>query len=528
MKIKIGEFYLAVPLALILCAAAGCATSRQLNISSQPPGATIYVDGKDVGVAPVQQLVQWPNKKTYVVVSAKKQDYQSVTYKYGRAEAEAAQNPWPINFSLTQVSVAGTLNISCNIPDANVVVSANGKQWKYKVSDPIKLPFTRKNGNSPWSAFAIRVFKDKYEYKPAKGPAIREFSMTVSPANFPADGRLFVDLEPIEYYLGVILRYELGGDGFRIGEEKFLSQVGEIEQEPRASAVTMVSDLPSNLPLIETKLSVSPSGDVLYTLPVWVGGSIKGANLWMQHGVEKSQLTDGNYFDLTPGVSADGKWIYFSSNRSGKFNIWRIQANGKGGIGQITDSPSSQDDYEPVLSPDGKHLAYASLRTGSKVWQIWFCDPDGALPTQICEGGQPAWSPDSSKLAYVAANPTTGKDNIWIVDADGSNPRCIAQSAASNFRHPDWTPDGRIVYDSDTGVNNTTQKHNFDIWIVNADGSNPTQLTVNGSYDADPAVTPGGKSVFFLSNRGVQEDMQDNLQIWRLDLASSQNQASLR
>jgi hypothetical protein len=115
----------------------------------------------------------------------------------------------------------------------------------------------------------------------------------------------------------------------------------------------MVSDLPLDLPLIETKLSVTPDGKVVYTLPAWKSGRATGANLWMQHGMEKSQLTDGNYFDLTPSVSADNKWIYFSSDRSGKFNIWRIQANGKGGIGQITDSPSSQADYEPVLSPDG-------------------------------------------------------------------------------------------------------------------------------------------------------------------------------
>jgi Tol biopolymer transport system component len=77
-------------------------------------------------------------------------------------------------------------------------------------------------------------------------------------------------------------------------------------------------------------------------------------------------------------------------------------------------------------------------------------------------------------------------------------------------------------------VNTTTERHNFDIWSINVDGTNPTQLTVNGSYDADPAVSPDGKSVFFISNRGVQEDMQDNLQIWRLDLISSHAQASLR
>jgi hypothetical protein len=387
----------------------------------------------------------------------------------------------------------------------------------------VTLRFTRRTPTSPWSTKRIEVGKDKYEYKPAVGQTTRYFNTVLSPANFPSDGQLYVNLQPIEFYLGVILYYQLNGDGFSIQSQKVWSQVGEIEKEPRASTVTMISDLPVDLPLVETKLSVTPQGDVVYTLPVWQSSAStpKGANLWMQHDVEKSQLTDGNYFDLAPSVSADGKWIYFSSDRSGKFNIWRIQANGKGGIGQITDSPSSQADYEPVLSPDGKHLAYSSLRTGSKVWQIWFSGPDGSLQTQICEGHEPAWSPDSSKLAYVATDPTTQMEDIWIIDADGSNPRCIAQSGTCNFRHPVWTPNGQsIVYDSDAAVN-TMQQPNFDIWAVNADGSGQTQLTVNGSYDADPAVTPDGKSVYFLSNRGVQEDMQDNLQIWKIDLVDN-------
>jgi TolB protein len=255
-------------------------------------------------------------------------------------------------------------------------------------------------------------------------------------------------------------------------------------------------------------------------MPVWTGGKEpKGANLWLQRGVEKSQLTDGNYYDVTPCVSSDGKWIYFSSDRSGKLSLWRIQVNGKGGIGQITDSPSSRVDYEPVLSPDGKQLAYSSLRLGSKAPQIWICNPDGTLETQIREGREPAWSPDSSKLAYVATDTTTTNDDLWVIDADGSNPRCIASSATCNFRHPVWTPDGRsILYDADLAMN-SMDKPNFDIWIMNQDGTGQIQLTVNGSYDAYPAVTSDGRSVYFLSNRGVQAQMQNNLQIWKMDLA---------
>ncbi|MEY2428867.1 MAG: hypothetical protein QOJ40_1752, partial [Verrucomicrobiota bacterium] len=80
------------------------------------------------------------------------------------------------------------------------------------------------------------------------------------------------------------------------------------------------------------------------------------------------------------------------------------------------------------------------------------------------------------------------------------------------------SPDGAsLLYDCDKSMN-AEQKPNFDIWMVNGDGSEPTQLTFNGSYDSCPAITPEGKSVYFLSNRGVQREMQNNLQIWRIDL----------
>ena len=56
-------------------------------------------------------------------------------------------------------------------------------------------------------------------------------------------------------------------------------------------------------------------------------------------------------------------------------------------------------------------------------------------------------------------------------------------------------------------------KNNFDIWLMNADGSNLTQLTTNGSYDDLPVFDPNGKYIYFRSNRG------GNWDIWRMELA---------
>jgi TolB protein len=81
-----------------------------------------------------------------------------------------------------------------------------------------------------------------------------------------------------------------------------------------------------------------------------------------------------------------------------------------------------------------------------------------------------------------------------------------------------WTPDGsRIIYASNRGLNED-QEPNFDIWMMNEDGTGQTQLTINGSYDSRPAISRDGRYIYFISNRGAQRENQETLQIWRIEL----------
>ncbi len=500
---------------------AGCGTSRLLQIESVPPGAMVSLNGQGLGITPVKTKATWADDKKIVEVSVQQEGYESVVKTLTAQDAKAAPQPWQLSLELAPLSIVRTLSIDSNVEKAEVRI--NGTVLSRTTPLQVPLKFVRERSSNPWSSAIIEVGKERYRYKGPAGEIAAVFTTKLDPGNFPKDERLLVNLEPVKFYLGTIKRFRMTAEGIGTQDESVLSQVGEIEREPKASAVTLISDLPPDQPLIETTLSITPDGDgIVYSMPVWKPEEKEpiGSNLWLQRGVQKSRLTDGEYHDVVPSVSSDGKWVYFSSNRSGKLCIWRIQTNGKGGIGQVTDSPSSAVDYEPTLSPDGKRLAYSSLRSGAKVPQIWFCNPDGTLQTQIREGRQPAWSPDNTKLAYVAVDQSTkaSGDAIWVIDSDGSNPRRVAYSPGNSFRHPIWSPDGQsIIYEADKSLN-SEQKPNFDIWRINADGTEPTQLTVNGSYDSCPAITPNGKTVYFLSNRGVQKELQNNLQIWRMDL----------
>ncbi len=109
----------------------------------------------------------------------------------------------------------------------------------------------------------------------------------------------------------------------------------------------------------------------------------------------------------------------------------------------------------------------------------------------------PAYSPDGSQVVY--ATNRDGNFEIYVVDADGTNRRRITSTAA-NETEPAWTPDGsRIVYQSD--ASGTAQ-----IWIMQADGSDQRPLT-DGRANMEPAVSPGGTRIAFSSIRDGNYDI---------------------
>lgn len=150
---------------------------------------------------------------------------------------------------------------------------------------------------------------------------------------------------------------------------------------------------------------------------------------------------------------------------------------------------------DPMLSPDGTKIVYCSGRD-TIYWEIYVVDTGGKSPKRLTDVNTgdacgPAWSPDGKKIAYYAFANTHPSRNpaIWVMDADGSNPKRVAEHGMD----PSWSPDGRQIA--------FASRHDgvFQIYVMNADGSNIRQLTKNNAENSNPAWAPDGKSIAYIS-----------------------------
>ena len=208
-----------------------------------------------------------------------------------------------------------------------------------------------------------------------------------------------------------------------------------------------------------------------------------------------------------------------------------------------------------VFAPNGKTIAFASGQsdTGEQDFGVYTIDLDTGLVRPATNFRwvhvrSIAWLPDQSGLLATASYQASGPSQLWQISlADGTAQRvlnsqvgfasisatsdmsqillvqvsgvtnlCLAASskpdklvpiadAAGGFA---WTPEGGLVYSSPTAGNR-------DIWALSADKMTPKQLTVEDSIDFDPAVSPDGRYVVFVSDRAGK------FNLWRINADGS-------
>jgi len=164
------------------------------------------------------------------------------------------------------------------------------------------------------------------------------------------------------------------------------------------------------------------------------------------------------------------KQIVFGAATPTGDNIFRINPNGTGLV-QITKPSEGMWGDTPAWSPERTRIAYG--RTSNGVATLRAMTLDGTWQTYYADGYNPRWSPDGTKLAYQR-NVDGGTPQVFVINVLGTGRQQIGNHPhGSSF--PTWSPDGtKLAYSAASAGGSSGSS---EIWVMNADGSDPHQLT---------------------------------------------------
>ncbi len=278
-------------------------------------------------------------------------------------------------------------------------------------------------------------------------------------------------------------------------------------------------------------LSSSPSEDVHLKLAALTGDAYRvqrlrteGSDDYEQTFTEKGNMmtfTAKYTDDYSPAISPDGKWIAFASNRLQNAELYLMDIQTRS-LRQLTHT-DELDEYMPAFSPDGKSLAFVAERTRGGMMlppvqasgsdpssaAIYLMDIDGRnqRPVLDVEGAHraPVFSPNGQRIAFESRAPTQENgsapgsvDNndtleIYIIQTDGTNQTQLTHNNVDDG-HPTWAPDGkRIAFTS-------MVEDVYQLFVVSASGGTAKQLTFSDASHYQPTFSQDGKRIIYISS----------------------------
>jgi len=263
----------------------------------------------------------------------------------------------------------------------------------------------------------------------------------------------------------------------------------------------------TDLPGAEWHADWSPDGKSLVFTAGDIGYGSQGIYIVSLDNGDPQPLLVDEFNNDAPDWSPDGKEIAFSSNRDGNLDIFIMNADG-GGIHKVVDT--GMNDYFPDWSPDGRQIAFFAVDWPATRQDIFTMNADGSnllnltnTPRIVDE--DPKWSPDGSKILFQSNR--DGNFEIYVMNSDGSQPQNLTRDLGRDYV-PDWrTPEitpGMAASPSSKIAFVSVRDGNGEIYVMDSDGSNPQRLTHNSVWDGLPDWSPDGTQIAYYSYLGAR------------------------
>lgn len=192
-------------------------------------------------------------------------------------------------------------------------------------------------------------------------------------------------------------------------------------------------------------------------------------------GSDRRRLTNYGVYTAEATLSPDGRTLVFTSLKDGDLDLYTMNVDGTN-IRRLTTTPGY--DGGAFFSPDGKQIVYRAWHPAGDSLEAY-----------------------RSLLARRMVRPN--RMELFVMNADGSNQRQITNLGAANFA-PIFAPDGkRIIFSSNHRNPRGREAQNFDLFLVNVDGSGLEQVTTHGTFDGFPMFSPDGRQLVWASNRNA-------------------------
>lgn len=214
-------------------------------------------------------------------------------------------------------------------------------------------------------------------------------------------------------------------------------------------------------------------------------------------GTDIKRLTSANGYDAEGTISTDGKKIVFTSTRDGDLDIYDMNIDG-----------SQQRRLTNELGYDG-----GAWHSQDGQWIVW-------RASRPKTGDEIKRYTDLFKKNLVMPS----KLEIMVMRADGSQKRQLTSNGAANFA-PYFHPNGRQIIFASNVNNPNPRSPNFDLFLINRDGTGLQQVTFDEGFDGFAMFTNDGKQMIWGSNRNAKTEGETNVFIadWVENPASSSN-----